>query len=146
MSLTWRVLKGRSTEWVYCVTRDGWELRSQDERHSFFGRTERTTYLCDATPIRPAEPRVGMKWRVTDCATDGTTERGFVRVVDMPRARVGETNVNTVHVRKTTRLAGASRGTSRHDLWFDAATGLPVKLALVSRTTSDSPIGDVGYD
>src|SRR5206468_4801036 len=40
MSLTWRVLKGRSTEWIFCVAGDGWELRTQDERHTFFGRTE----------------------------------------------------------------------------------------------------------
>ena len=54
VSLLWRVLDGRSTEWIYCVTPRGWELASQDERHTFFGRTERTTYVCEDTPIKPA--------------------------------------------------------------------------------------------
>ena len=29
VSLTWRVLQGRSTEWLYCTAPQGWELRSQ---------------------------------------------------------------------------------------------------------------------
>ncbi|HEU4972947.1 MAG TPA: hypothetical protein VFT35_13585, partial [Gaiellaceae bacterium] len=30
VTLTWRVLKGRSTVWTFCHTDTGWELRSQD--------------------------------------------------------------------------------------------------------------------
>jgi hypothetical protein len=130
VSLTWRVLKGRSTEWVYCVTAEGWELRSQDERHTFFGRTERTTYLCTDTPIRQTD---GM----LECSTDGTEETGTVARL---RAEPLE------HVRKRTTFAGAVRGTAQHDLWFDPSTGVPVKLVMVSRTTNDSPIGDVRYE
>ncbi|HET9462207.1 MAG TPA: hypothetical protein VFO56_09750, partial [Gaiellaceae bacterium] len=52
-SLLWRVLKGRTTEWIFCTTAEGWELASQDERHTFFGRTEPTTYRCTRTLIRP---------------------------------------------------------------------------------------------
>jgi hypothetical protein len=130
VSLTWRVLKGRSTEWVYCVTMEGWELRSQDERHTFFGRTERTTYVCTDTPIRPGN---GM----LECSTDGTKETGTV-------ARLRTEPVE--HIRKRTRLTGAIRGTAQHDLWFDPSTAVPVKLVLVSRTTSNSPIGDVRYE
>jgi hypothetical protein len=77
--MRWDVLKGRSTEWVYCVTPAGWELRSQDERHTFFGRTERTTYTCSDTPIRPVRAHVGQRWRVS-CSTDAAEERGTVRV------------------------------------------------------------------
>ena len=146
VGLTWRVLKGRSTEWIYCVVPQGWLLARQDERHTFFGRTERTTYECETTPIRPAEPSVGMRWRVLDCGTEGTDERGAVRVVGLPRVLVGAVTVGTVHVRKTTTFAGAIRGTSRHDVWFDANSGLPVKVVMVSRTTNDSPIGDVHYE
>jgi hypothetical protein len=144
--LTWRVLDGRSTAWTYCAADDGWELRTQDERHTFFGRTERTTYECKATPILPTEPAVGASWSVSECASGETAETGRMRVVGLPRLVVAGTPVQTVHVRKQTELSGSSRGTSRHDLWLDAKTGLPVRLALVSRTTSDSPIGDVRYE
>jgi hypothetical protein len=146
VTLTWRVLEGRSTRWTYCATDEGWELSSQEERHTFFGRTETTTYACEATPILPRQPVEGASWAVSECAAGDTTETGVMRVVGLPRLRVGDERVATVHVRKLTELSGSSRGTSRHDLWFDGRTALPVRLALVSRTASESPIGDVRYD
>lgn len=146
VSLTWRVLGGRSTEWVYCVGGKGWSIARQDERHTFFGRTERTTYVCETTPIRPVDPRTGMRWPVRDCGTDGTQERGAVRVVALPEVRVGSSTVRAVHVRKTTTFSGVIRGSSRHDVWFDEKSGLPVRMVMVTRTTNDSPIGDVDYE
>lgn len=146
VSLTWRVLKGRSTEWAYCVVPQGWLLERQDERHTFFGNTEQTTYECETTLIRPAEPAVGMRWRVLDCGTGETDEQGAVRVMGLPQLRVGGVDIRTVHVRKTTTFVGAIRGTSRHDLWFDVDSGLPVRIVMGSRTTNDSPIGEVHYE
>jgi hypothetical protein len=146
VSLTWRVLKGRSTEWVYCVTDGGWELRSQDERHTFFGRTEPTTYVCMDTPIRPAASRVGARWEVS-CTSDGALETGTGQVVERRTwsLRGGRPRTELL-VRKRTRFTGEIRGTARHDLWFDSDTGLPTTIAMVSRTTTDSPIGDVHYE
>jgi hypothetical protein len=80
----WDVLEGRSTDWVYCVTPAGWELRSQDERHTFFGRTERTTYTCEDSPIRPAGAPVGLRWRVS-CTTGAAEETGMARVMGRER-------------------------------------------------------------
>jgi hypothetical protein len=146
VSLTWRVLKGRSTEWVYCATPAGWELRSQDERHTFFGRTERTAYTCENTPIRPARAPVGMHWEVS-CSTDGALEDGTAKVVERRTwsLRGGSTGTGVL-IRKSTRFTGDIRGTARHDLYFDSRTGLPVTITMVSRTTTSSPIGDVRYD
>lgn len=144
--LTWRVLEGRSTAWTYCTTGDAWELRTQDERHTFFGRTERTTYLCTATFLRPARPLPEIRAGPVDCETDDTREEGHVVALGSPTVRVGTDRRKTIRVRKTTTLTGASRGRARHDLWFDAEIGLPVKLRLVSDTTSASPIGDVRYE
>lgn len=144
--LTWRVLKGRSTEWTYCVSADGWALRSQDERHTFFGRTERTTYLCEDTSVRPRELEIGDSWQVS-CSTDDTRETGTVNVVEQREWSLddGPTITETL-IRKATSFTGANRGTARHDLWFDDKTGMPTHLRMVSRTTSDSPIGDVAYE
>jgi hypothetical protein len=143
VSLLWRVFESRSTEWIYCVTPDGLELASQDERHTFFGRTESTTYICKNTPIKPATalPR----WPVA-CSTDTANETGKGTVVGGERLVVAGKSVSTVHVLKTTSFAGEIRGTSRHDIWFDARSGVPVKMVMVSRTTNDSPVGDVHYD
>lgn len=142
--LLWRVLDGRSTEWVYCVTDEGWQLASQDERHTFFGTTERTSYACEDTPIRPGEARRA-RWRV-HCGTDSAEETGVGRLVGTERVRVGGKRVVTEHVRKETQFSGEIRGFAKHDVWFDSRSGVPVKLVMVSRTTNDSPVGEVTYD
>jgi hypothetical protein len=143
--LTWRVLKGRSTEWILCTTGDGWELRSQDERHTFFGQTERTTYVCEETPFPPRLTSRRERWPVS-CTTGDADERGVAILVSGPRLRVGDALVDVRHVRKITTFSGAIRGTARYDFWFDKQLGLPVGIVMVSRTTNDSPVGDVHYD
>lgn len=142
--MRWDVLKGRSTTWTFCVGDDGWTLAGQNERHTFFGRTERTTYTCEDTPIRPAGDPAGARWRVT-CGTGTTSERGTGTVVGRERLRVAKP-VATVHVRRVTSFTGTTRGETTHDLWFARATGVPVRLVLATRTTNDSAIGDVHYE
>ena len=144
MSLRWQVLDGRSTEWVYCVGERGWDVASQDERHTFFGTTETTTYTCEHTPIRPA-PGERRSWRVS-CTTGEADERGTAFVVGRERLEVGGEPVQTEHIRKKTEFSGAIRGFSRHDLWFAEKSGVPVKMVMVSRTRNDSPVGEVTYD
>ena len=141
--LTWRVLEGRSTAWTYCVTDDGWELRTQDERHTFFGSTQATTYTCESTPILPSDRSID-SWPVT-CTTGDADETGEARVVPAARIRVGDSSVAVRHVRKATSFSGAIRGSARHDFSFHEGSGLPVRVAMRSDTTSDSPIGDVAY-
>jgi hypothetical protein len=147
VSLTWRVLEGRSTEWTFCVLSDGWELASQDERHTFFGRTERTTYTCESAPIRPLARPVGYR-RPVSCSTKGARERGTVRIVKQGRwwpVQIGPSRP-AVLVRKSTVFTGEIRGTARYGFWFDERSGLPVRIDMLSRTTNDSPVGDVHYE
>ena len=143
VSLLWRVLKGRTTEWIYCTTPGGWELASQDERHTFFGRTEPTTYVCTGVPIRPTAGST--RWSVA-CSTDTSEERGAGNVVGREPIRVGGQTVSAEHVRRTSTFSGQIRGSSRHDVWFDSKSGVPVRIVMVSRTTNDSPVGDVHYE
>jgi hypothetical protein len=142
--LLWQVLDGRSTEWVFCVADEGWEVASQDERHTFFGNTERTTYTCEDTPIRPKDGEPS-GWPVS-CTTGDAEERGTAIVVGRERLEVGGKPALTEHVRKKTRFSGEIRGFATHDLWFDSKSGVPVKVVMVTRTTNDSPVGDVTYD
>ena len=144
VSLLWRVLKRRTTEWVYCTTPGGWELASQDERHTFFGRTEPTTYLCRDSPIRPVA-RESTTWRIS-CSTRTSEERGTGRFVGREEVAVGGQTVSAEHVRRTSTFSGETRGSTRHDVWFDSESGVPVKITMVSRTTNDSPIGEVHYE
>jgi hypothetical protein len=142
--LLWRVLKGRTTEWIYCTAPGGWELASQDERHTFFGRTEPTTYLCTGLPIRPAAGSV-TRWSIA-CSTETSEERGVGRVVGREPIRIGGQTLSAEHVRRTSTFSGQIRGSSRHDVWFDSKSGVPVRIVMVSRTTNDSPVGDVHYE
>jgi hypothetical protein len=145
MSLAWRVLKGRTTTWTYCVTDEGWRVRSQDELHTFFGHPERTTYACPDTLIEPATPSMRQRWPIV-CSTGDTTEKGTLTVVGREPVDVGGAEVPAWHVRKVTTFTGANTGTARHDLWFPVHPGAPVKIVMVSHTASQSPIGQVHYD
>jgi hypothetical protein len=142
--LLWRVLKGRTTEWIYCTAPGGWALASQDERHTFFGRTEPTTYLCTGVPIRPVAGSV-TRWSIA-CSTETSEERGVGRVVGREPIRIGGQTLSAEHVRRTSTFSGQIRGSSRHDVWFDSKSGVPVRIVMVSRTTNDSPVGDVHYE
>jgi len=144
VSLLWRVFVGRSTAWTFCVTSKGWDLRSQDERHTFFGHTERTTYVCENTLIRPGSSGPD-RWAVS-CTTGKAHEKGVGRVVGAESLEVAGKEVATAHVSKRTSFSGEIRGTATYDFWFAARSGTPVKIVMVSRTTNDSPIGDVTYD
>src|SRR5262249_45502230 len=88
MHLTWPVLKGGSTEWPLCVTDAGGKLRTQDGRHTFFGRTETTTYACENTPILPFPVSLKRSWPVS-CSTDDAHETGVVRFADIVLLHVG---------------------------------------------------------
>jgi hypothetical protein len=86
-------------------------------------------------------------------ATDGFEQtdalRGvthtYPRVVGQETVDVGGTPVPAVHVRTTTTFTGATTGRSTYDFWLARATGLPVRVTMVSRTTNGSLIGDVHY-
>jgi hypothetical protein len=145
MSLTWRVLEGRSTAWTFCVTDEGWQLRTQDERHTFFGRTETTTYTCENTPMLPAD-RTPTRWPVS-CSTGDAEEAGVARVVPGGVLRVGDTVFPVRQVRKMTTFTGSIRGSSRYDFWFHTRVRVPpVRIVMISRTTNDSPVGDAYYE
>jgi hypothetical protein len=145
VTMRWDVLEGRSTTWDFCVTPKGWTLESQDERHTFFGRTERTTYRCTGSPFRPPGDRPGEALE-TRCSTGSTQERGGVRVVGREKLPVGGAEVETVHLRRTSSFSGETRGETTHDVWLERETGVPVRIVMVVRTTNDSPIGDVHYE
>ena len=142
--LRWDVLDGRSTTWTICAGSGRWTVASQDERHTFFGRTERTTYTCSDTPFRPAGAGPGAPFDVS-CATGSAEERGTGRVVARETLRVGGRPVETIHVRRRTSLTGSIRGRSTQDLWLARETGVPVRLDLTTSTTNDSAVGDVHY-
>lgn len=142
--LRWDALRGRSTTWTVCTGTADWIARSRFERHTFFGVTDETTYACGRTQFRPAGDRPATSFTI-DCSTGKATERGRGAVVGRETVRVGETSVPTVHVRTVTTFSGDTTGAATYEFWLARTTGLPVRIDMVSRTTSGSLIGDVHY-
>jgi hypothetical protein len=142
--MRWDATQGRSTTWTVCRGPDGWTLASQDERHTFFGRTERTTYACVDTPLVPAGGESGTPARFR-CSTGSAEERGSSRVTGRRSVRVAGRDVEVVEVRRVTTLTGASRGATRYDAWLDRS-GLPVQLVMRTQTVNDAPVGEVRYE
>jgi hypothetical protein len=143
--MRWDVLEGRSTTWTFCIDSGRWVMTTQDERHTFFGVTEGTTYECSDVPFRMPGDRPSRGMQVT-CTTSGATERETQRIVGRETVRVGRRSVSAVHVHQATSLSGDIRGASTYDVWLDRKTGVPVRISMVSRSTNDSPVGDVHYD
>jgi hypothetical protein len=144
-ALRWDVLDGRSTTWQLCLRPEGWTQNVRDERHTFFGIGDRTTYRCHGTAFRPTGDTPGTTFSVA-CTTGEATERGRGRVVGRESCSVGGSAVECVHVRTRTAFGGETSGTSTFDVWLARTTGLPVAMKMVSRTTSGSLIGDVHYE
>jgi len=145
VQMRWDVLKGRSTEWTFCIGPDGWVMKTQDERHTFFQVTEGTIYACSDGPFRPAGDVPGRRVRIT-CTTSSAKEHETQWIVGRETMRVGPKRVGTVHIRQLISLSGGTRGASTYDIWLDRKTGVPVRIAMVSRTTNDSPVGAVRYE
>ena len=143
--MRWDVLHGRSTTWTFCIDPAGWIMAKQDERHTFFGVTEATSYRCSSAPFRTPGDAPGKRVAVV-CRTQDTAEHELQWVVGHAVLRVGNARVDTVHVRQTTTLSGGSRGPSAYDIWLARRSGVPVRIAMVSHTTNASPVGDVRYD
>lgn len=145
VEMRWDVLEGRSTTWTFCTDSGRWAMTTQDERHTFFGVTEGTTYKCSDVPFRTPgdEPSRGMP---VTCTTSGATEHETQRIVGRETVRVGREPTSAVHVHQATSLSGDIRGASTYDIWLDRKTGVPARISMVSHTTNDSPVGDVHYD
>ena len=143
--LRWDVLKGRETVWRICIRSGRWTQTVRDERHTFFGIGDQTTYRCVDTLFRPAGDEPGSTFRV-GCTTGEATERGRGLVVGREECMVGGAAVECAHVRTTTAFAGGTTGQATFDFWLSRSTGLPVAVSMRSRTTSGSLIGDVHYE
>jgi hypothetical protein len=143
--LRWDVLRGRYTTWTVCVDPGAWQESTRDERHTFFGVADQTTYTCVRTPFRPAGDMPGETFSVS-CATGSATERGHGSVVGRQQAHVGTEIVPSAHVRTRTTFRGGTTGSAAFDFWLARDTGLPVRVTMLSKTTTGSLIGDVHYE
>ena len=127
--LRWQALTERSTTWVLCRSSHGIVERSSDEVHDFFGKLDRTDYRCSS----------GARGAFT-CVSPHGREHGVAVDVGHETIAVGDTRVDTVHIRTTAQISGGDRGTETVDWWITPSTAAPVRVAFASRTSRKEPI------
>lgn len=142
--LRWASLEARSTTWRLCSGASGLELRIADEVHRFFGRTDRTTYLCRASVLLPARVVVG-EARAFSCRSGSGRERGTARIVGRETISVGGSRIDTVRVSTVARVSGDDSGTEEVDWWLASELAVPVRMVLRSRTSRKVFVGRVHY-
>ena len=126
--LRWQALTQRSTTWVLCRSPHGIVERSSEEVHDFFGKVDRTSYRC-----------VNARGTFT-CVSPHGRELGVAVDLGRETIAVGDTRVDTVHIRTTAQISGGDRGTETVDWWLAPNTAAPVRIAFSSRTSRKEPI------
>lgn len=77
--------------------------------------------------------------------TTPTTAAGSTTFVGRESLDVGGQAVPTLHVREELAYQGGQTGTEKSDLWFAAATGLPVRNEHHIVVNTDTPFGVITY-
>ena len=155
----WRLRVDYSTNhwqsWDYCPAGSG----LTENAGAFFQRLDlvvakvdtTSTYTCDppVDAIR-ATQQAGDQWmqecRGTSTGSDGEViSSGPYTYVGPERLDIGGTEVAALHYHRLRNLTGGQTGTEDVNVWFDAATGLPLRNQRVITVHSGSLIGGVTY-
>ena len=130
--LRWDALAGRSTTWTLCTRTPGPNLRAIDEVHSFFGRHDRTLYVC----VPPADGNTDR----FDCRSKQDVQTGREVSAAPARLDVDGQRLKALHYRTTGRVSGADRGTETTEWWLNALGGLPLEVVVSNRTSRPEPL------
>ncbi|HEY5155516.1 MAG TPA: hypothetical protein VIJ47_12320, partial [Acidimicrobiales bacterium] len=156
----WRLRVDYSTNhwqsWDYCPASSG----LTENAGEFFQRLDlvvatvdtSSSYTCDppVDAIR-ATQRAGDQWmqecRGTSTGSDGEViSSGPYTFVGPELLDIGGTEVTALHYHRLRTLTGGQTGTEDVNVWFDAATGLPLRNQRAITVRSSSLIGGVTYE
>jgi hypothetical protein len=141
--------------WDYCATDAG----LTEEAGAFFQRLElgpvavdtTSTYTCSPPAVAiQLDQAAGDEWRhtctgISTGSDEEITSTGPYTFVGEEGIDVDGRTVATLHYHRLRTLGGPQSGTEDVDLWFDTATGLPVKNSRVLTVQSGSVLGGVTY-
>lgn len=144
IELRWDALENRSTTWTFCTTAAGVEFRISDERHMFFGQGDHTIYRCSDRLLIPKKPAAGATSPFS-CDSGRNLEIGEARVIGYSTIEVGGRRVRAIRVSHNQTIRSRDSGSETIDWWLDAATGLPLRVELRSRTSRKMWVGLVKY-
>jgi hypothetical protein len=144
-----------SENYVFCPVAIGNLLSTNGNSQAWdFGMAKVTnvaSFQCPArTLLLPGSIEVGkqLRWSCTGRNTSvaGTTvATTTARIVSLGSLEIGGTRVPVVHESQTTGLAGSQKGTVLEQWWFDASSGLPVRMVRNITVHTASPIGTITY-
>ena len=141
----WEVFAERWDERTSCPTNAGEEQRTFTTRHEFFGQGDTRSFRFSAGSLAvPADSAPGTAWTLEAVADDGSFS-GDGTVVSVETLRIDGEDVETIHVRVTTRTVGSARGESVRESWVRATDGLLVREEARTESSTDSPLGTVAY-
>ena len=139
--------------WRYCPTDGGLdEVGGQSfQRWDFgaFANETTSTFECDAPTIR-ADQQVGDEWTQSctgsSTGVDGTTvSEGPYRFVGTETLDIGGEPVSAHRYHRDRTTSGNQTGSESADVWFSAATGMPLRNSRQLEAVSDTVIGEVRY-
>jgi hypothetical protein len=156
----WRLRVDYSTNhwqsWDYCPAGSG----LTENAGAFFQRLDlvvvdvdtSSSYTCDppVDAIRVTQ-RAGDQWmqecRGTSTGSDGEViSSGPYTYVGPERLDIAGTEVAALHYHRVRNLTGGQTGTEDVHVWFDAATGLPLRNQRVITVRSGALFGGVTYE
>ena len=155
----WRLRVDYSTNhwqsWDYCPTGSG----LTENAGAFFQRLDLVVTKVDTSSAYTCDPPVdairttqqaGDQWmqecRGTSTGSDGEViSSGPYTYVGPEHLDIGGTNVAALHYHRFRNLTGGQTGTEDVNVWFDAATGLPLRNQRVITVHSGALIGGVTY-
>jgi hypothetical protein len=108
-------------------------------------------FICPAATVLPRGPVPGqaLSWSCTGTNTavaGQSISTTAARIIATDSLRIGRTVVPVVHQRQQTRLSGGQGGMVSEDWWFEAKSGLPLRMERRITITSSSPVGAITYD
>ena len=141
--------------WTYCPRPAGLqETAGQVWQRWIVGplaETNLSTLHCDPGALALPAVRSVKKTSSARCTGRSTQITGEVvsagtsRFIGESTMVIGGHSVPAVHFLQDEILSGAQVGTERDDLWFDAATGLPLENRRSIRVRTDTPFGSSTY-
>lgn len=143
-------------EYDFCPNRTQLMLRANRNSQSWdfgFAKVNNLAqFSCPAgavlLPENPA-PGQALEWRCsgTNSAVPGpTTTATSARIIGTETLHIAGSAVAAIHQHQRITLSGGQRGTVVEDWWFEAETGLPVRMARNITISSASPVGNITYN
>ena len=142
--LRWAALEKRSTTWTFCSTPAGIELRVSDERHAFYNISDHSVYMCSGRLLIPKKPFAGVT-EPFSCRSSRNLEVGEVHIISLGPLDIGGRRVDAIHASTDLTIRSHDSGSESIEWWLDAATAIPLRIDLRSRTSRKMWVGRVQY-